>query len=751
MSIPAALVNIRLNRLTGMTPAMLAGSQASYVLAYVAGRQMGRSGVIPQNTAQYDFPGRSTDPFDPWNHQVAVQAGEPITVRLEIWDDRGDDPPARLITLSGQILPPWQSGQSTLGNGPSLLYTVTTQLLPGGGQQATVTPRAHMDSSTGATLSPPSAIILELTDILGLYEPGYIPPGLANPRRAEYHPGYISHDDRGRIYINGDLNGNWTRDRQSIQLTVRVRVLNSSLTGEDKIRWIIIDPDDPGNDDPEVHQQWGSYIDERDYPGPNRPQGTHGGDNEGTADRNPVWEQVENFNLAALSNTEATTDIVSLQGESLSKVILHCPNVKGDNLIVRAEFRTSRSIPHYPAQTGILTMWERIDVEYIRMEHSFDLSVSSIPLYFERAYVQFDFAPQRVVQDRPFMAANRDRLGSRSSSYLNSIFTHKNQGGWYCLVLAMEPYPIPPIEDHPLYSGFAHLHQNNRGEEAVDIPGRHLDVEFVKLRWSNHEVVFRIDSPHMVPGGAGGQRTRCWLEAHDIQHEFVAGDGSLAKAYEKCLLFYPRGCIEGGNFRPGGYQMPSPVQVEAIGQRPPSGISPAVVHRGKGYFAGRTIVFTHHVSYSEEDGVSYTVQERDTLSGIGRHFGIPWERIYHHPRNRDFRRRHPDPNLIHPGDQLWIPTRRPRADFTEKVSISVVHELVHAFGMPHKCGYWNYRTPRGRDRGLTCCMNYTFHWMIDNRDQLVPDTQGMRGPEMCGRHLKEIRRVHLEDNPALGW
>ena len=154
MSIPAALVNIRLNRLTGITPAMLAGSQAPYVLAHVAvGRWVAvePSRRIPPNTTfPEDLQTLLTNGATRWRFRPESR----LAVRLEIWDDRGDDPPARLITLSGQILPPWQSGQSTLGNGPSLLYTVTTQLLPGGGQQPTVTPRAHMDSSTGATSEP---------------------------------------------------------------------------------------------------------------------------------------------------------------------------------------------------------------------------------------------------------------------------------------------------------------------------------------------------------------------------------------------------------------------------------------------------------------------------------------------------------------------------------------------------------------------------------------------------------------------
>jgi hypothetical protein len=57
--------------------------------------------------------------------------------------------------------------------------------------------------------------------------------------------------------------------------------------------------------------------------------------------------------------------------------------------------------------------------------------------------------------------------------------------------------------------------------------------------------------------------------------------------------------------------------------------------------------------------------------------------------------------------------------------------------MPHKCGYFDHRAPRR----ATCCMNYGPDWMLDAQAQLIPGTSGRVGNEMCGRHLKEVRRV----------
>jgi hypothetical protein len=77
----------------------------------------------------------------------------------------------------------------------------------------------------------------------------------------------------------------------------------------------------------------------------------------------------------------------------------------------------------------------------------------------------------------------------------------------------------------------------------------------------------------------------------------------------------------------------------------------------------------------------------------------------------------------------------------------IVHELTHAFGMPHKCGYFDFRTPRR----TTCCMNYQPNWMVDDARNLIPGTDRKVNIDLCGRHIKEVRRVRLQDNPGLNW
>lgn len=54
----------------------------------------------------------------------------------------------------------------------------------------------------------------------------------------------------------------------------------------------------------------------------------------------------------------------------------------------------------------------------------------------------------------------------------------------------------------------------------------------------------------------------------------------------------------------------------------------------------------------------YTVRSGDYLSKIASEHGFAnWRTIYDDPHNAEFRRLRPNPNLIYPGDQLFIPEK----------------------------------------------------------------------------------------------
>jgi hypothetical protein len=52
----------------------------------------------------------------------------------------------------------------------------------------------------------------------------------------------------------------------------------------------------------------------------------------------------------------------------------------------------------------------------------------------------------------------------------------------------------------------------------------------------------------------------------------------------------------------------------------------------------------------------HTVKQGECLSMIAAHHGFAdWRVVYDHPRNAEFRKKRPDPNLVYPGDRLFIP------------------------------------------------------------------------------------------------
>lgn len=59
----------------------------------------------------------------------------------------------------------------------------------------------------------------------------------------------------------------------------------------------------------------------------------------------------------------------------------------------------------------------------------------------------------------------------------------------------------------------------------------------------------------------------------------------------------------------------------------------------------------------------YTVVQGDCLSAIAHQFGFAdWRTIYNHGNNAEFRRLRPNPNLIFPGDELFIPDTENRTE-----------------------------------------------------------------------------------------
>jgi hypothetical protein len=707
-----AKIKVQLLRVTGFSPVILGSATRPYMLAKFGDRVIGRSRVIPSSTTNFDL---TAEPME-WSHEVVYYNQEPVRVRVELWDDRGDQSPLRLLVMQREVAHPWNSGEIQFGSALRVVARVTTQRLVL--FQPVLARRLGAPGGLSATIRINSALEVRITQIRGLYE-----PVSAAGRQSRYRAGYISEDDKGRVFINRNLAGAWTKDQQTIELTARVTARAMALPSDVKVKWTLIDPDDPTNDDTHFHQEWGPYVDPNDYNSSGTPTGANDDDNvygyssagpvsrATLYDHSPIWEAVSGFTISDVSDTEAKTTVDIPSHES--KVLLHCPKTGGANFIVRAEADTSTSVQKYPAQTGIMTMWKRIDIEVVRMAgaHSLSGALGNIPPFFLPACVQMDFQAERTVAgglDRAEMAPGLNVLSTRTRAWVDDpgVFTHRGQGGWYFLGAARFPNPLPTGgSPPPIHTGTVYTLGITGGNAWVELPASLTNPDYLEFTWTDssgrtNEAGFSVHS-RTISGG----RTRIVLDGNDVNPRFTGhdADGSISHAISSKIFYFPRHqrLASAATLTPGGFNVPTAgatVRVYPPGAVFVTGISPSTPNAATGsgrFFAGRTVLFT----YTRKFSTGATPPAR-------------------------------------------------RSDFDQQVVSTVVHEFLHAFGMPHKCGYWDWRTPRQH----SCCMNYFNTWLINTtNNRLIPGTVGNQDNNMCGRHLMEVRRVHLEDNPGLNW
>lgn len=65
----------------------------------------------------------------------------------------------------------------------------------------------------------------------------------------------------------------------------------------------------------------------------------------------------------------------------------------------------------------------------------------------------------------------------------------------------------------------------------------------------------------------------------------------------------------------------------------------------------------------------HTVEQGEYLASIAKDYGFSdWHTIYDHPENADLKKRRPNPDILLPGDELYIPDKQPKQELcaTEK-------------------------------------------------------------------------------------
>lgn len=744
MPIPYALLEIQIAAIMNADFSAWNGRKVEstdlfYVVADVNGRFMGRSAPLSQVEP---FINLTQDPDTAtWQHYLRLPAGGRVAITVQVVRDSAKEGPAVIHTLQHVLIAPsdgvagqgnvdWLASGKQFITAGDLRFSVIVTLVP---QPPPVDVSLNLNrsvptSDTGNVNDQVPVLDVRIARVRGLHQPRLVrgavtplpalPPDASGARLSQVVDGYKSEDDRGRIFINQRLDGSWAAGVQMIELTAVVVSTALPLKGAE-VRWTVAVPDDPSDDAIDVHRAAGALLDPRDYDEDHRRLGTRadGKDDNNGASPTPPWMQCDSFAIRQGTNGEAFTvaqplDALidgSMAGET--RILLACPDEGGDRLIVKATLAEApKGAVVCPDETGIMTMWKRVKVDYYRMAAepspayqnvpvvaALALPVQRIARHFEPAFVQLEIGDEIAIpvqHARRHMASDHDQLTNLAAAYCADVFKNAGAPGYFCLIAAKEAYPKGAAATE-LYNDKCTV---GRGadKENVIVPGDMKDAQEVRVKVSSGMITFKVAQAE------GKDPTLLWLVGLDMQDAFTGqdADGSRAHAYKHRRRYFPRGCHDGSAWltdHPGyGAKEEVTAVVRSGSGSMTRGTSPFLTVQSDEFFAGRTLIFTHHSSYSQ-------------------------------------------------GADTELKAAAGADDAMEK---TIVHELTHAFGMPHKCGKYTYLSPRPG----TCTMNYERMWITEEfSTKLIARSGGQTTADLCARHLIAVRRVHLEKNGGLGW
>lgn len=667
-----------------------ARSGTTYARAKIARRWLGRSSPIPGGATELDL----TKERAPWEHRVRAQSGG-ISLRIEIWEDRGDDAPRKLRSADLSIEAPLLDGSRTLSKEGLEVELELAVVIPTRSEKTAAVPRVVDGSKTVGTLRVRDVLEVEITKIEGLFKAD---------KTAE--DGYTSDDDKGRAYTNRKSDGTWAHDGQFLVIHAKVNVLSGRLPPGAKMLFTAVDPDDPTDDNPNFHRQWGREVDPLDYDTDGNPLGAAGGDNQGGTGR---FEAIAPY--GASGSNPARCAIVKNE----CQVKLKTTRFAGDGFVVHVGIEAKGAIV-LEADTGRITMWHRLDVEHLKMEGSPDLPIDPVIHAYEHACVQLDFAPVREIPYHSPIGITDAQFAQVVDSWAHGVLQKRGQKGWLGVIGARLPWAPPQKPAEPAGGwprGKVKLTRIGSGDQTVvrfDLPGEHWKTNAVDFEWKDAQgrkavAGFSVTSQVLKQGPDGPPFTRCEIGPDQTKHyhpRFTAGDGSLTHAESFKERHWPHGFVRDGTFSTsGGYEVPD--EVEAVLKQVvqfTGGIATATIIGGVEHFDGGAIVFTQHPRF-----------------------------------------------VTSPTDWMDASPVVPNGQWQSTMAQYLAHELLHAFGFPHICGHWDHRTPRAH----SCAANYAGNWVFDESLDLTPGTQGKEAVHFCGRHLAELRKVDFSKMAALKW
>jgi len=496
-----------------------------------------------------------------------------------------------------------------------------------------------------------TAAQLSITKAKGLYK-----------NDGSYEEGYLSEDNEGRVYCNSQHNmltdePMWSKDMQLVELTVEV-IPSTLSTSTTKIAFRSFDPDDPSDD--EVADQYKALIDKN---------GSKGDDNGPNQDGKVNRDGVPKWTAVAPYTVDGETGFATIDQDRKTVVQFNASDYGGDNYIVRTGLRIGDQYPLDGPRTGVMTVWKRIEVEYVRMTSARGLPIEDIPSAFELAFVDFRIHGERTVPDvivdgKKVMGLTEEQASAKCSQYVTKAsgeFTEERPG-WFFLAAANEYTPVQEIESEQIYpvppatTGNAIANGDTVTLDAPIALGKQPDIVYVYKSDLSTRVLFVV-----TEGSLSGDRRTFEIEKKNYQPV----DKPLLQDAVLVADLADYGFADGSTIS---------VQVHSPGGYGTSGISPGL--------AGRTIIFTG-----------------------------------------------------------WI-----AAGGTLRV---ITHELIHAFGLAHKCGNWDF----GPGTASSCTMNYSSWFILDEGLPRcpIPWTNDRVNEYPCVHHIRAIRQAHLENLPGLGW
>ena len=585
-------VHIKLDNVTTQGDWRPYGSSKVYFLGTVAAHFTGRTkeftagagNVIDFSTGQSEF-------------EFLVEDTSSIPIALEAWDD-GRLWDSKLASVNFTATSPWVVGpqSETTPSGLFVLNWSITKVvaIPPASDVAFLS--RHVDGSVYFNaINAPLIFWVQFNDIDGLNKPGVDDRPRKDPgttRGSGREVGYTSQDNKGRIFTNRKPDGTWVKDTQFVDITVEVMPKGLVLPAGSTIVWTIEDPDDPTNEDPKVRKDVGILLDPNDYTG-----GVKTGAN--ANDNDPRGQAVEKKRLEqldpkyALAGNETLIDIAN----HISKVRFHVEDVAGANYIVKAKVKDHPSIKLSVAgSTGLMTVWHRVDVEYVKMDSADELPVTSISANYDISCVQVDISKKTVVTG----PADKAEFGLIDDAATNNaledyatkakgVFTMEKEKGWFFICAANRYIPSNPASI--LYEGEARAFGDKvrLPAAALPLPGRPAIV-----RVFNRPKIAGKLPPLPNDHSLHTKFRTSGLAGRDLllhPHDFHLVDNPDASFLDADLSHY--GFAAGAKI---------PVQVLSAGDEALvlGGISPGGVDVGpKHYFGGKLLVFTKNLPVAE--------------------------------------------------------------------------------------------------------------------------------------------------------